>query len=271
MPRRIKNAIRPTAGKTGMMSKIIACKQWKVKALRLMENTAHSAVAEDRMPQLLHTRRHMDWVSLYIGSGILRSRQRRYPLRSTGSLLRWFSIATLLATATVILYELVSYSRARTQIPRGTTIAGLSVGGMTSQDASQLLLQVYNQPIEIRYSTDIFYHHTVTGGFYPGYRQHAGRSGRLSNPASFLGRILGFPLEFTGQGTFHPHCRRIFANAIAGPDGGHRRALRPAPHPPPAGNGTTVFHAWDARNGARPGERRRAYRQGVVLSRSTGG
>ena len=88
-------------------------------------------------------------------------------MRSTGSLLRWFSIATLLATATVILYELVSYSRARTQIPRGITIAGLSVGGMTSQEASQLLLQVYDQPIEIRYGTDIFYITPPQVGFTP--------------------------------------------------------------------------------------------------------
>ncbi|HEY5119794.1 MAG TPA: serine hydrolase [Anaerolineales bacterium] len=88
-------------------------------------------------------------------------------MRSTGSLLRWFSIATLLATATVILYELVSYSRARTQIPRGTTIAGLSVGGMTSQEASQLLLQVYNQPIEIRDNTDRFHITPSQVGFTP--------------------------------------------------------------------------------------------------------
>jgi beta-lactamase class A len=88
-------------------------------------------------------------------------------LRSTGSLLRWFSIATLLATATVILYELVSYSRARTEIPRGITIAGLSVGGMTSQEASQLLLQVYNQPIAVRYNTDVFYVSPSQVGFTP--------------------------------------------------------------------------------------------------------
>ena len=88
-------------------------------------------------------------------------------MRSTGSLLRWFSIATLLATATVILYELVSYSRARTQIPPGITIAGLSVGGMTSQDASQLLLRVYSQPIEVHYNTDVFYLTPSQVGFTP--------------------------------------------------------------------------------------------------------
>jgi beta-lactamase class A len=88
-------------------------------------------------------------------------------VRSTGSLLRWFSIATLLATATVILYELVSYSRARTQIPQGITIAGLSVGGMTSQEASQLLVQAYNQPIAIRYNQEVFFITPSQVGFTP--------------------------------------------------------------------------------------------------------
>jgi beta-lactamase class A len=78
-------------------------------------------------------------------------------LRSSGMLLRWFSIAIVLATATLILYELVSYSREQTLIPRGIAIAGLPVGGMTSQEASQALMQVYGQPIEVHYNENIFY------------------------------------------------------------------------------------------------------------------
>jgi beta-lactamase class A len=78
-------------------------------------------------------------------------------LRSTGLLFRWFSIAVMLATATLVLFELVSYSREQTRIPRGITIAGLSAGGMTSQEAMQMLLQVYSQPIEVHYTESIFY------------------------------------------------------------------------------------------------------------------
>jgi Beta-lactamase enzyme family len=78
-------------------------------------------------------------------------------LRSTSSFLRWFSISALLATATLVLFELVSYSRARTQIPRGVNIAGLSVGGMTVQEASQTLMRAFNQPIETHYGDNIFY------------------------------------------------------------------------------------------------------------------
>jgi beta-lactamase class A len=78
-------------------------------------------------------------------------------LRSTGMLFRWFSIAVMLATATLILFELVSYSRDQTRIPRGITIAGLSAGGMTSQEAMQMLLQVFSQPIEVHYDQNVFY------------------------------------------------------------------------------------------------------------------
>jgi hypothetical protein len=70
---------------------------------------------------------------------------------------RWFSIATMLATAMLVLYELVSYSRDQTLIPRGITIADIPVGGMNSQEASQMLLQVYNQPIEVHYGSNVFY------------------------------------------------------------------------------------------------------------------
>jgi beta-lactamase class A len=71
-------------------------------------------------------------------------------VRSTGSLLRWFSIGMILAAAVLMLYELVAYSRERTLLPRGTTISGLAVGGMSLDQASQLLIQVFNQPVEAR-------------------------------------------------------------------------------------------------------------------------
>lgn len=72
-------------------------------------------------------------------------------------LFRWFSIAVLLATAALVLFELVSYSREQTRIPRGVSIAGLPAGGMTSQEAMQMLLQVYSQPIEAHYNDSVFY------------------------------------------------------------------------------------------------------------------
>jgi beta-lactamase class A len=78
-------------------------------------------------------------------------------VRSTGMMFRWFSIATILATAMLVLFELISYSRDQTLIPRGITIADIPVGGLTSQAASQMLLRVYNQPIEVHYGSNVFY------------------------------------------------------------------------------------------------------------------
>jgi beta-lactamase class A len=100
-----------------------------------------------------------------IAFGILRMDLREAALRSTGMMFRWFSIATILATATLVLFELVSYSRDQTLIPRGITIADIPVGGMTSQEALQMLLQVYNQPIEVHYGTNVFYLSPTQVGF----------------------------------------------------------------------------------------------------------
>jgi beta-lactamase class A len=86
-------------------------------------------------------------------------------VRSSGMLLRWFSIATILATAALVLFELVNYSRDQTRIPRGITIAELPVGGLSSQEALQMLLQVYGQPIEVQYNENVFYVQPSQVGF----------------------------------------------------------------------------------------------------------
>lgn len=86
-------------------------------------------------------------------------------MRSTGSLLRWFSIGMMLAAAVLLLYELVSYSRERSLLPQGTTIAGLPVGGMSLPQASQLLQQVYNQPLEARVNDSTFFVAPSQAGF----------------------------------------------------------------------------------------------------------
>jgi hypothetical protein len=71
----------------------------------------------------------------------------------------------LLSTATLLLYELVAYSRARTLFPQGETIAGVPVSGMTAEEASQLLNQVYNQPIETHINESVFYIVPAETGF----------------------------------------------------------------------------------------------------------
>ena len=75
----------------------------------------------------------------------MRNRNSNIILRGTAILL--LSIALILA-----IVSLTGYSRQRDYYPSGMTIAGVPVGGLDPQAASQRVLQVYNSPIEIQYN-----------------------------------------------------------------------------------------------------------------------
>jgi beta-lactamase class A len=78
-------------------------------------------------------------------------------VRSSGSFLRWFSIATLLVAVILTLLQLVAYSRERSNIPRGVSIGNIYVGGLSKEEASQLFLRVFSQPLEVHYQQNVFY------------------------------------------------------------------------------------------------------------------
>ncbi len=78
----------------------------------------------------------------------MRNRNSNIILRGTAILL--LSIALVLA-----IISLIGYSRQRDYYPSGMTIAGVPVGGLDPQAASQRVLQVYNSPIEIQYNGGI--------------------------------------------------------------------------------------------------------------------
>ena len=51
----------------------------------------------------------------------------------------------------ITIVALIGYSRARNNYPNGMTIAGVQVGGVDPQIASERVLQVYSSPIEVQY------------------------------------------------------------------------------------------------------------------------
>lgn len=61
--------------------------------------------------------------------------------------------------------QLVSYSRERGFYPSGMTIAGVPVGGINQQTASQRVLQIYNLPIEVQYAGATFQLDPAVVGF----------------------------------------------------------------------------------------------------------
>ncbi|HLE03369.1 MAG TPA: serine hydrolase [Anaerolineales bacterium] len=77
--------------------------------------------------------------------------------RGGPNLLRWVSITLLLAAVVLTFYELVAYSRLRSRLPEGLTIAGVPVGGLDRAGATERLLQVYSTQVELQYGDQLIH------------------------------------------------------------------------------------------------------------------
>ena len=71
--------------------------------------------------------------------------------------LRVISLFFVVAAVALTLVQLVGYSRERNNYPAGMTIGGVAVGGVNAQTASERVLQVYAQPVEIQYANEIIH------------------------------------------------------------------------------------------------------------------
>jgi beta-lactamase class A len=85
--------------------------------------------------------------------------------RNTSIVLRGIAILLLIVATFLTILSLISYSRQRNSYPPGMTIAGVPVGGLDPQAASQRVLQVYTSPIEIRYGGGVIHADPTTLGF----------------------------------------------------------------------------------------------------------
>jgi beta-lactamase class A len=85
--------------------------------------------------------------------------------RNASIWLRGSAIFLLIIATFLTISSLISYSRQRNNYPAGMTIAGVPVGGLDPQGASQRVLQVYTSPIEIRYGEGIIQVEPSTLGF----------------------------------------------------------------------------------------------------------
>lgn len=75
-------------------------------------------------------------------------------MRNRGSLLplRWVSIFFLFLAVALTALQLVVYSRIRSNLPPGMTIAEVPVGGLTQAQAAERLVQTFTAvPVEVRY------------------------------------------------------------------------------------------------------------------------
>ncbi len=76
--------------------------------------------------------------------------------RNTSLILRGVAVLFLSAAIILTILALVGYSRQRNNYPAGMTIAGVPVGGVDPQTASQRVLQVYTSPVEVHYAGSNF-------------------------------------------------------------------------------------------------------------------
>ena len=77
--------------------------------------------------------------------------------RSSIPLIRGMSIAILSIALVLVVISLIGYSRQRNNYPGGMKIAGVAVGGVDPQIASQRVLQVYSSPIEVQYGEAVIH------------------------------------------------------------------------------------------------------------------
>lgn len=80
-------------------------------------------------------------------------------------ILRGVSIAIMSVALVLIVISLVGYSRQRDSYPGGMKIAGVPVGGVDPQTASERVLQVYLSPVEARYGSAIIHIDPAVVGF----------------------------------------------------------------------------------------------------------
>ena len=69
--------------------------------------------------------------------------------------LRWISLTIIVVAIIATTLELTSYSRARENFPTGLVVAGVPVGGLTTQQAAERLMQAYAQPVEVHYANAV--------------------------------------------------------------------------------------------------------------------
>jgi len=70
--------------------------------------------------------------------------------KSRFSIIRWVSLFMIVLAVILLMVSLVRYSRIRSNFPAGMTIAGVPVGGLDTQEATDRLLQVYASALELR-------------------------------------------------------------------------------------------------------------------------
>jgi beta-lactamase class A len=112
--------------------------------------------------------------------------------RSSIPILRGISITILSIAIVLFIVSLIGYSRQRNNYPVGMTIAGVPVGGVEPQIASQRVLQVYSTPIEVQYGEAIIHVDPTVVGFEPNMETMMAAADLARTGGSFWGGFWNY-------------------------------------------------------------------------------
>jgi beta-lactamase class A len=71
--------------------------------------------------------------------------------RSSPSLVTFVAVLCLLGATILFAFQLVNFSRLWASYPTQMTVSNVPIGGLNRQEAARRLLEVYSQPVELRY------------------------------------------------------------------------------------------------------------------------
>lgn len=86
-------------------------------------------------------------------------------MRSRRSLISWAAMGMLIMASFLAILQLTRYSRVRANFPTGLKIAGIPVGGLNYELASDRLVKVFMSPIELEYGEHRIQVRPATLGF----------------------------------------------------------------------------------------------------------
>lgn len=81
------------------------------------------------------------------------------------TVLRVIAIAFIAIALFLLVFQLIRYSHIRSGFPPGTKIAGVPVGGLNQQQATDRITQAFSVPIELKYGEEIIHVKPASIGF----------------------------------------------------------------------------------------------------------
>lgn len=111
---------------------------------------------------------------------------------NTYILLRAAAILFLVIAAVLSIFTLISYSTTRYNYPAGMSVGGVSIAGLSSQQASERLLLVYLSPIEMHYAGGIIQAAPADLGFKVDSESVLAAADQYRTGASFWGGFWNY-------------------------------------------------------------------------------